>query len=125
MEATHTRGPLESETHVTFETAAAHATARVPIAGPVQRVGEVRDLLVGQRYENASHIAVCEGETFLGIVTIEDLLFAAADAQVESLMNRGAPVVALGVDQEIAAGARFAMANLLWLSLTDMATSQE
>jgi magnesium transporter len=103
MEATHTRGPLESEVHLTFETAAEHATARVPIAGPVQRVGEVRELLVGQRYESASHIAVCEGDKFLGIVTIEDLLFAADDAQVESLMDRRAPVVAPGVDQEVAA----------------------
>lgn len=88
---------------LTFETAAEHATARVPVAGPLQRVGDVRELLVGQRYESASHIVVCEADKFLGVVTIEDLLFAAADAKVESLMDRGAPVVASGVDQEVAA----------------------
>jgi len=103
MEAVHDREPLDVETHLTFETAAEHATARVPVAEPTQRAGDVRDLLVGQRYESASHIVVCEADTFLGIVTIEDLLFAAADATVESLMDRGAPVVAPGVDQEVAA----------------------
>ena len=44
---------------------------------PVQRVGDVREMLAGQRYESASHIVVCEADTFLGIVTIEELLFAA------------------------------------------------
>jgi magnesium transporter len=52
---------------------------------------------------NASHIVVCEAGTFLGIVTIEDLLAAAADAHMESLMDRGAPVVSPDVDQEVAA----------------------
>jgi len=103
MDATHTREAPEGETHLTFETAAEHATACVPVAGPTQRVGDVRELLVGQRYESASHIVVCEADTFLGIVTIEDLLVAAADVEVESLMDRGAPVVAPGVDQEVAA----------------------
>lgn len=103
MEAVHTREPSEGETHLTFETAAEHATSRVPVAGPIQRVGDVRELLVGKRYESASHIVVCEGDKFLGIVTIEDLLFASAAANVESLMDRGTPVVAPGVDQEVAA----------------------
>ena len=103
MDAVTMREPLEGETHLTFETAAEHATARVPIAGPVQRVGEVRALMVGQRYDSASHIAVCEGDKFLGIVTIEDLLSAPADARVESLMDPGAPIVAPGLDQEVAA----------------------
>ena len=103
MEAVHTSEPAEGETHETFETAAAHATPRVPVAGPFQRAGDVRQLLVGQRYESASHVVVCEADTFLGIVTIEGLLFAAADAQMESLMDRRAPVVAPSVDQEVAA----------------------
>jgi magnesium transporter len=88
---------------LTFETAAEHATPRVPVAGPFQRADDVRQRLVGQRYESATHVVVCEADTFLGIVTIEDLLFAAADAQMESLMDRGAPVVASSVDQEVAA----------------------
>jgi magnesium transporter len=39
----------------------------------------------------------------VGIVTIEDLLSAPADVTVESLMDPKAPVVAPGVDQEVAA----------------------
>ena len=37
MEAVPTREPIEGETHETFETASAHATPRVPVAGPFQR----------------------------------------------------------------------------------------
>jgi magnesium transporter len=37
------------------------------------------------------------------MVTIEELLCAAADASMESLMDRGAPIVAPSVDQEVAA----------------------
>ena len=103
MDAVHTSEPAEGEAHLTFETAAEHATPRVPVSGPFQLAGAVRQLLVGRRYESATHIVVCEADTFLGIVTIEDLLFAAADAQMESLMDRSAPVVAPSVDQEVAA----------------------
>jgi magnesium transporter len=103
MEAVHTSEPTEVEAHLTFETAAEHATPRVPVAGPFQQAGDVRQLLVGQRYESATHIVVCEADAFLGIVTIEDLLFAPADAHMESLMDRSAPVVAPSVDQEVAA----------------------
>jgi magnesium transporter len=88
--------------HVTFETAAAHATMNVPMAEPGRRVGEVRELLTGRRYETASHLVVCSAGRFLGVITIEDLLCAPADATVESLMD-GTPVVAPGVDQEVAA----------------------
>lgn len=103
MDAAHTGKPPADETHLNLETAAEHATARVPMAGPLQRVGDVREFLVGQHYESASHIVVCEADKFLGIVTIEELLVAPADVEVESLMDRGAPVVAPGVDQEVAA----------------------
>ncbi|MGK2913449.1 MAG: magnesium transporter [Porticoccaceae bacterium] len=58
---------------------------------------------MGQRYESASHIIVCDNHTFLGVVTIEDLLTAAADATLDDLMDRDAPIVAPGEDQEIAA----------------------
>jgi magnesium transporter len=91
------------DTHLTFETAAEHATVDVPVVGRLERVNDVRARLVGQRYESASHIVVCEADRFLGMVTIEQLLVAEADATMESLMDREAPVVAPGVDQEVAA----------------------
>ena len=88
---------------MTFETAAAHATASVPIAAPLQRAVDVKQALMGREYESASHIVVCEGDRFLGILTIEDLLKAPPDVTAASLMDRAAPVVAPGVDQEVAA----------------------
>ena len=103
MDAAHNGQPPERETHLSFETAAEHATARVPMAGRFQRAGDVRKSLVGHRYESASHIVVCEADAFLGMVTIEELLSASADVTVESLLDRGAPIVAPGDDQEVAA----------------------
>jgi magnesium transporter len=70
---------------------------------PVRRADEVRQQLVGQRYETAGHIIVCERRTFLGVVRLEDLLAAPADTTLGDLMHREAPVVAPGVDQEVAA----------------------
>jgi magnesium transporter len=95
--------PLPAEDHVSFETAAQHASARVPVVAPTRRAEEVRRDLVGRRYDCASHVVVCEGEKFLGIAKIEDVLSAPAEATLGELMDREAPVVAPGVDQEIAA----------------------
>jgi magnesium transporter len=89
--------------HAAFETAAAHAAANVPIVEPGSHVGDVRGMLAGRHYESASHIVVCSGGHFVGIVTIEDLLAASADSTIEALMDRDAPVVAPGVGQEVAA----------------------
>jgi len=89
--------------HVSFETAAQHATTNVPIIGPAQRAREVLARLTGQSYESATHLVVCEAEKFVGILTIEVLLSAAEESTVESLMDRDAPTVSPGVDQEIAA----------------------
>src|SRR5687767_14173207 len=60
-------------------------------------------MMAGRRYESASHLIVCEQSRFLGIVTIEDVLGARPDVTVASLMDRDAPVVSPGVDQEVAA----------------------
>ena len=88
---------------VEFETAAHHASAAVPVAAPQQTVGEFLRGLSGRRYDSASHIVVCEGARFAGIATIESLLAAPAGSTIGSIMDREAPVVAPGVDQEIAA----------------------
>ena len=95
--------PMVAEGHVTFETAAHHACDSVPVANPSQHAAEVRHDLMGRRYECASHIIVCAGDKFLGIVRIEELLSAAADTTLGDLMDRDAPVVAPGIDQEVAA----------------------
>jgi magnesium transporter len=103
MPATENGASSALDTHLTFETAAEHATAGVPVVGRLERASDVRARLVGQRYESASHIVVREAEIFLGMMTIEQLLAAADGDTMEMLMDRNAPVVAPGVDQEVAA----------------------
>ena len=88
---------------VTFESAAQHATRRVPIARPDATVGEVRAALVSTAFDSVAHVVVCEGERLRGIVRIEGLLPARPDTTVEELMDADAPMVAPGTDQEIAA----------------------
>ena len=88
---------------LSFETAAQHATRDVPVADPGQRIGDVREDLLGCRYESASHIVVCEGWRFRGVMTIEEALAAPSDATVESVMDPHAPMVTPGTDQEVAA----------------------
>jgi magnesium transporter len=98
--------PLEppvANGRVTFETAAQHACRQVPVVTPDRRADVVRQQMWGQPYESASHIIVCDDGKFLGVVRIEDLLSAPADATMGDLMDRDAPVVAPGVDQEVAA----------------------
>jgi magnesium transporter len=89
--------------HESFETAAAHACTRVPVASPDQRVDDLRRGLIGVRYESASHVVVCEGRRFLGIARIEDVLAAPSGARIGDVVDRDAPRVAPGADQEVAA----------------------
>lgn len=95
--------PPASEDLAAFETAETLATWEVPVARPDQRAGELRRALAGQRYESASLVLVCEDRRFLGLVRIEDLLAAPDEAPLAALMDADAPVVAPGVDQEVAA----------------------
>jgi magnesium transporter len=95
--------PLVANGRVTFETAAQHACKHVPVFAPIRCADEVRRQLVAQRYESAGHVVVCDHQRFLGVVRIEDLLAAPADKTLGELMDREAPVVAPGVDQEVAA----------------------
>lgn len=94
---------MNNDSHVSFETAAQHATSDVPIVDIHHRIRDVRDVLVGRRYESASHIVVCEAGRFRGVLTIEDALSAPAESSVESVMDPSPPTVGPGVDQEVAA----------------------
>lgn len=94
--------PTTADEHVTFETAAEHASTRVPVFAPGDRAGEVRRQLNGRQYECASHVVVCVDRMFQGVVRVEDLFAAADDAALADLMDREAPVVAPGADQEVA-----------------------
>jgi magnesium transporter len=93
---------LATNRRINFETAAQHACNQVPIVTQSQRADDVRQQLVGQRYDCASHIIVCDKQKFLGVVRIEDL-FATAEGTMNEIMDRDAPSVAPGIDQEVAA----------------------
>ena len=88
---------------ITFETAIEHASTRVPVIAPSAHAGEIRAELSGKQYECVSHIVVCEQGKFLGILKIEVLLAAHDESTVNELMDHQPPIVAPGVDQEVAA----------------------
>jgi magnesium transporter len=88
---------------ISFETAAEHATARVPVFPPQASAERMRAGLLRERFDSATHVAVCDDGRFRGVLRIEDLLAAPGDATAGELMDAEAPVVAPGVDQEVAA----------------------
>ena len=92
-----------SDPHMSVESAVRHASTNVPIASPTSTAREARELLVARRFECASHVAVCEGGRFVGLLKIEDLLAALPNARLGDLMDPNAPFVAPGTDQEVAA----------------------
>ncbi len=92
--------PLE---RVDFETAAEHATLDVPVVEGDASAAAIRQLLGARRYRCASHVVVVRGRQFAGIVRVEDALAAPDSETAARLMDAQAPVVAPGVDQEVAA----------------------
>lgn len=94
-----TPDPLEDG----LDTAARHASTRVPVARPDDRVSAALDALRGRQFDSAAVVAVCTAERLVGLVTIERLLAADPGAAVGSVMDRRPPVVSPGTDQERAA----------------------
>lgn len=92
-----------SESPALLGVAAEHATSRVPVARPVDAVGDVRSGLIGQVMDCADDVAVLDGEALVGMVPIERLLAARADARMADVMDTAPPVVEPGADQEIVA----------------------
>lgn len=84
-------------------TIAVHATLRVPMGGPTQKAGDVRDALSGVQFDSASSVAVLESGRLVGLVPIEHLLAAPADAPLRGLMNSDPAVAGPDTDQEVAA----------------------
>jgi magnesium transporter len=83
-----------------LEVAAEHATLRVPVAGPLETAGDVRDGLVGATYDCADDVAVLDGQILVGILPLERLLAADADARIDDVMEKNPPVVTPGADPE-------------------------
>lgn len=86
-----------------LRTALRHATDKVPVATPSDRASDVIDGLRHRVFESASVIAVLDGDLFVGVVTMEQLLAAEPDVPMVELMDPGAPTVAPHTHQELAA----------------------
>jgi magnesium transporter len=86
-----------------FRTAGENLVTAVPVAAPGQTVGEICAGLIGQRFDSAADIAVCDGPRLLGLIRIEDLLAAPEAALARDLMDAESPVVRPGVAREPAA----------------------
>jgi magnesium transporter len=84
-------------------TAAAHASAHVPLAAPEEAVGTVLDRILAGRYEHVSDVAVCDGDRYVGLVRLEDLIAAQPSATAGELMGSAGPVVSPSEDQEASA----------------------
>lgn len=95
--------PGEPLVRSALDTASEHLTADIPRASPGSRAGEVRQTLVGRRFESVADVAVCEGERLVGLVPIERLLAADGGTPLAELMDADPPYVAPGADQEVAA----------------------
>lgn len=95
--------PRADEQPFLLDTAAQHATDRVPIAAPDEPAGSVLADVLSGGHDSVTDIAVCDQDRFLGLTRLEDLLAASPATLIAALMDPDVPVVAPGVDQEIAA----------------------
>jgi magnesium transporter len=85
-----------------------YLTTEVPVCRPDDRVADVRADLVERRYDSVDDVAVCEDGPdrpyrLSGLVPVETLLAADGGTPVRDLMDADPPVVAPGLDQEMAA----------------------
>jgi magnesium transporter len=80
--------------------AADHAVKEVPTARPEQSIGEVRENVVGRRFERVADVAVLDGSNLVGILSMEQLLSAEPAVSVAEVMDSDPPKVAPGTDQE-------------------------
>ncbi|GAA2888002.1 magnesium transporter [Streptosporangium fragile] len=71
---------------------------------PATKAGDAWTRMLGRRFDSASDIVVGDGDGRLyGLVSVERLLAADPGATLAELADRDPPVVAPGMDQEIAA----------------------
>jgi len=82
-----------------------HVTRRVPVVDPATTAGDIRALLAGQPFDSVAAVAVVEGERLAGLVPIDVIVRAPADARAATIMDREPPRIAPGVNREAVAWA--------------------
>lgn len=85
-----------------FESTASLATDAVPFADPDERVADLRARLGERRWDCVSDIPVVERGTrrLLGLLQIEDVVAAADEVALATLMDADPPRIAHGIDRE-------------------------
>ncbi|GLZ27924.1 hypothetical protein Lesp02_01140 [Lentzea sp. NBRC 105346] len=83
-----------------LDTAAAHASANVPVVSAENTANEALEAVLGKRFDSASVLAVCRDDALVGLLTIERLLAAPGEAVIGDLMDPAPPTVHPGADQE-------------------------
>jgi magnesium transporter len=79
------------------------AQRQVPIIDPKTTASAALALLANTRFEYAGVVTVCDGERFVGLITMEELLSARSDAVATALLEPNPPVVDPDTSQEMAA----------------------
>ncbi|MEN9505172.1 MAG: hypothetical protein RI958_1098 [Actinomycetota bacterium] len=98
--------PVIDPLPVDLEAAGSHAATEVPVAGPAERVGDVRRRLIGHEFESIADVAVCSPDRrFIGLAAIERVMAADEDVLLGSIMDVDPPVIGRHIDQERAAWA--------------------
>jgi magnesium transporter len=82
---------------------AEHVTTSVPTAEAGTTVGEVRSSLAGRSYESADELIVLDGDRLAGVIGIERLLAAGADARLTEVMDLDPPAIGPGDRGEVVA----------------------
>jgi magnesium transporter len=83
-----------------LRTAEQHASMQVPVATSSEDVSSLLSRMIGNEYDSASVVAVCDGPRLVGLVTIERLLSAAPQAVVGDVMDANPPTVSPTMHQE-------------------------
>jgi magnesium transporter len=89
--------------NLNFELARGHAQADVPVADRDATQASILKMMTCRKYASASHIAICRSGRLEGVLRIEDLLAAEPGTTAGTIMDADPPLVANGMDQEVAA----------------------
>lgn len=75
----------------------------VPVTHPDTTVGEIREGLVGHRFESIAYVVACVEDRPVGLARLEDVFAAPAATPLREVMDPDPPVIEHGTDEEVAA----------------------
>lgn len=93
-------GPTRGQSLAPLGEAEEHVTRRVPVVAPSTTAGDMRALLGGASFDTVAAVAVVEDERLVGLVPIDVVVRAPAEAVAAALMDREPPRMAPGQSRE-------------------------